>query len=130
MPSIYKPSHPSVTIWFGGDFLPTTEEVSIYRLQFTHPPLHPVPQALSGNAKPALLSPVVALKLNQAERRHSSPYHAISISMRSGGVHATSSDRELAAQTQRFMYCVKSSSTLGCFVDSLSSLCFSSIVAV
>lgn len=40
--------------------------------------------ALNGHAKPARLSPVTALKLNQAERRHSSPYRAISISMRSG----------------------------------------------
>lgn len=43
----------------------------------------------SSNVKPARLSPVVALKLNQAERRHSSPYHAISISMRSSRAHAT-----------------------------------------
>lgn len=53
--------------------------------------------ALNGNAKPARLSPAAALKLNQAERRHSSPYHAISISMRSGRAHATSNDKAPAA---------------------------------
>lgn len=53
--------------------------------------------ALNGHAKAARLSPVTALKLNQVERRHSSPYHAISISMRSGRVHATANNEALAA---------------------------------
>lgn len=45
--------------------------------------------ALNRHVKSARLNPGRALKLNQAERRHSSPYHAISISMRSGRVHTT-----------------------------------------
>lgn len=47
--------------------------------------------ALNSNVKSAQLSPIVALKLNQAEGRHNLPYHAISIG--SGGAHATSKNK-------------------------------------
>lgn len=69
-----KASHPSVTIWFGGDFLPTTEEASVYSLQFKLSAITSCLPALSGNAKPCSARPQSRpLKSNQAERRHGSP---------------------------------------------------------
>lgn len=38
------PYHPNLTIWFGRNFLSTTEKASVYSLQFNCPPSHPVSQ--------------------------------------------------------------------------------------